>query len=156
MRHMTRRLPIVLAVAAVFVLVSGCGRVNLEDLTPEAIRTEIASRPTATPAPSPSPGGGPTPTPGGDETPVATARTGTGNLAAGASLYNAQCSGCHGSDGQPGRRAASLHGTELTFDDARWLLTGDGAPDGHPTYANITVPLSENNLEDIFFYLQSQ
>jgi len=146
MKHMQRRLPTVLAVVAIFMLVSACGRVNLEDLTPEAIRTELAGRPTATVAP--------TREPAGEGTAEVTAGAGTGNLAAGASLYNAHCSGCHGTGGQPGRRATSLNGTALTFADSQWLRTGDGAPEGHGTYT--AAQLSDNNLNDIFFYLQSQ
>jgi mono/diheme cytochrome c family protein len=146
MKLMQRMLPLVFAVAALVVLASGCGRVNLDDLTPEAIRTEMAGRPTATTAP--------TREPGTETTAVATARTGSGNLAAGSSLYNAHCSGCHGTGGQPGRRAASLDGTELTFEESAWLRTGEGAPENHPTYT--IAQLSDNNLDDIFFYLQSQ
>jgi mono/diheme cytochrome c family protein len=147
MKHLQRRLPMILAAAAIFLLASACGRVNLEDLTPEAIRTEIAGRPTATPVP--------TRAAAGEGTAAPTSRTGSGNLAAGSSLYNAHCSGCHGTGGQPGRRAATLNGTELTFDDSPWLRTGvGGEPANHPTYT--ISQLTNNNLEDIFFYLQSQ
>lgn len=146
MKHSQRRLPFVLAAVAVFMLVSACGRVNLEDLTPEAIRTEIASRPTATVAPTREPAGTGT---SGTDAPVI-----TGNLAAGSSLYNAHCSGCHGTGGQPGRRAPSMNGMEFTLEDQPWLRTGDGAPDGHPTYT--VAQLSDNNINDIFFYLANQ
>lgn len=146
MKHMQRRLPIVLAAVAMFMLVSACGRVNLEDLTPEAIRTEIASRPTATVAPTREPAGA--------GTAEVTVPAVTGNLAAGSSLYNAHCSGCHGTGGQPGRRAPSLDGQQFSLEDQPWLRTGDGAPDGHPTYT--PAQLSDNNLNDIFFYLASQ
>src|SRR5690606_20897680 len=147
MVYLKRRAPMLLITVAIVLVVSACGRVNLEDLTPEAIRTQIASQPSPTAAPTRAAQQGSTPDP--------TARVTSGNLAAGYDLYNAQCSGCHGSNGQPGRRAESLHGKGLTFADAPWLLSGEGGPEGHPTYANIQVPLSENNLEDIFFYLSN-
>ncbi|HUG16461.1 MAG TPA: cytochrome c [Thermomicrobiales bacterium] len=145
MMHTQRRLPIILAAAAVLLLVSACGRVNLEDLTPEAIRTEMAGRPSPTVAPTREPAG------------VGTAEATPGiegNLAAGSSLYNAHCSGCHGTGGQPGRRAASLNGTELTLETSPWMRTGEGAPENHPTYT--VAQLSDNNLIDIFYYLQNQ
>jgi mono/diheme cytochrome c family protein len=143
MKHFRRRLPLILAGAAMILLVSACGRVDLEDLTPAAVRTEIAGRPTPTPAPTVDPSQ-PTPTTG-----AGGVRTGEGNRAAGASLYNAQCSGCH-----EGRRAESLQGKSFVFEDiATWIRGGEGGPDGHPTYR--PNELTDNNFRDILFYLET-
>lgn len=142
------------ALAAVIgiVLLAGCGRVNLEDLTPEAVKTQqaqqAASRPTPTqPDPSASPDtNGTVASAGGGVVPG-------GDIAAGASIYNSQCSGCH-----EGARAASLKGK--TFDPAveiPKLRTGEGFSAPHPKYAPTDIrPLSDTDFQDIFAYLATQ
>jgi mono/diheme cytochrome c family protein len=151
-RHTTpsRWIPALAAMIGI-VLLAGCGRVNLEDLTPEAVKTqqaqEAANRPTPTqPDPNASPGANGSPSSGGGVVPG-------GDIAAGASLYNAQCSGCHESG-----RAASLKGK--TFDPAveiPKLRTGEGFGVPHPKYSPTDItPLSDTDFEDIFAYLASQ
>jgi mono/diheme cytochrome c family protein len=131
------------------VLLAGCGRVDLEDLTPEAVKTQqaidLANQPTATVEPTVDPNA--TEVPAGDN-PLA-----GGDIAGGDSLYNAQCSGCH-----EGGRAASIKGK--TFDPAVYipmLRTGEGFGVPHPKYELTAItPLSDDDFIDIFAYLAAQ
>jgi mono/diheme cytochrome c family protein len=142
MKQFRRRMPVMLFAASMLLLLGACGRVNLEELTPAAVRTEIAMRPTATPVPTPDPSA-PTPGPGGP-------RTGEGNRAAGSSLYNAQCSGCH-----EGRRAESLRGKSFVFEEVQpWMRGEQPGPENHPTYR--IDQLTDNNIRDILFYLETE
>lgn len=147
---------VVLAIAAMtaIVLLSGCGRVDLEDLTPEAVRTQEAldaqSEPTSAPTAVVTPDSNQTTTTGdgggGGGAPE-------GDIAAGASIYNATCSGCH-----EGGRAASILGK--VFDPAAEipkLRTGEGFGAPHPKYAPTDIrPLNDNDFQDIFAYLATQ
>ena len=137
-----------LAGVALIFVASGCGRVDLEDLTPEAFRTPQAQTgPTATIDPNAT-------APVGE---TATAADGggapQGDTAAGASIYNAECSGCH-----EGGRAASLKGK--VFDPAveiPKLRSGEGFGVPHPVYRPTDIrPLNDNDLQDIFAYLAVQ
>lgn len=142
MKRYWHRLPLILAGITILLLIASCGRVNLEDLTPAAVRTEEALRPTATPSPTADPSA-PTPDPG-------QAPRGEAARAAGSSLYNAQCSGCH-----EGRRAATLRGKSFVFEDEEpWLRGAEPGPENHPTYRIDQV--SDNNFRDIFYYLQTE
>ncbi|HYI15039.1 MAG TPA: cytochrome c [Thermomicrobiales bacterium] len=131
------------------VLLAGCGRVDLEDLTPEAVKTQqaidAANQPTATVEPTADPNA--SPVAAGDD-PLA-----EGDVAGGDSLYNAQCSGCHEGD-----RAASLKG--MVFDPAvviPMLRTGEGFGVPHPKYELTAItPLSDEDFIDIFAYLAAQ
>jgi mono/diheme cytochrome c family protein len=131
------------------VLLAGCGRVDLEDLTPEAFKTQqaidLANQPTATIAP--------TVDPNVTEVPAADDPLAGGDIAGGASLYNAQCSGCH-----EGGRAASIQGK--VFDPAVYipmLRTGEGFGVPHPKYELTAItPLSDEDFIDIFAYLAAQ
>lgn len=128
------------------VLLAGCGRVDLEDLTPEAVKTQqaidAANQPTATVEPTADPNQ--TEVPDGDN-PLA-----GGDVAGGASIYNATCSGCH-----EGGRAASLLGK--VFDPAvelPKLRTGEGFAAPHPKYTATDIrPLSDEDFIDVFAYL---
>jgi mono/diheme cytochrome c family protein len=144
---------LILAGIAAMVLLAGCGRVDLEDLTPEAVKTQqaidAANQPTPTDEPDPNATADPNQTevPAGDD-PLA-----GGDVAGGASLYNAQCSGCH-----EGGRAASLKGQVL--DPAVYipmLRTGEGFGVAHPKYETTAItPLSDEDFVDIFAYLAAQ
>jgi mono/diheme cytochrome c family protein len=131
------------------VLLAGCGRVDLEDLTPEAVKTQqaidAANQPTATVEPTADPNA--SPVPAGDD-PLA-----GGDVAGGASIYNSQCSGCHDSD-----RAPTIKGQ--VFDPAveiPKLRTGEGFDAPHPTYPLTAIrPLSDEDFIDIFAYLATQ
>lgn len=148
---MQRRWRAIFAAVLIAVVAVGCGRVNLEDLTPEAVRTEQASQPTATPRPS----GGGTPSSGtpGTDNPNATAPSGgtTGDRAAGTLLYNTWCTGCH----ESGRLDAPVI-LGNTYDLAEWLpvLRKPGDTAKHPVNYSLTE-LSDAQFEDIFAYIAS-
>ncbi|MDQ3549721.1 MAG: cytochrome c [Chloroflexota bacterium] len=148
----------ILAIAGLIavVLLAGCGRVDLEDLTPEAFKTQEAldlqNQPTSVPTtpadPNASPDSNQTTTSGGGG-----GGAPEGDTAAGASIYNATCSGCH-----EGGRAASILGT--VFDPAveiPKLRTGEGFGVPHPKYTPTDIrPLNDNDFNDVFAYLASQ
>jgi mono/diheme cytochrome c family protein len=146
------RWPLVLTWMAAMILLAGCGRVDLEDLTPEAVKTQqaidAANQPTPTDAPDPNATADPnqTSTTGGGGAP-------TGDIAAGSNLYNTSCSGCH-----EGGRAASLKGN--VYDPAVYipmLRSGEGFTAPHPKYELTAIrPLSDEDLTDIFAYLAVQ
>lgn len=142
----------ILIFTATFVLVvaAGCGRVDLEDLTPEAVRTQEAAEATAR-AESRATGGDDSGTPGAGDSGGGVVLT--GDVAAGSALYNAGCAGCH----EQGR-APSLRGQ--TFDPATLipqLRSGEGLPQNHPVYRPTDIrPLSDNDFQDIFAYLASE
>lgn len=141
-----------LAGVAAIVLLAGCGRVNLEDLTPEAVRTQqaidAAAQPTAanTAEPGSTAEASGTEGAGGPAAPQ-------GDVAAGYSIYNSQCSGCH-----EGTRASSLRGR--VFDPAveiPKLRTGEGFGVPHPKYSTTDIrPLNENDFNDVFAFLASE
>ncbi len=148
----SRSLLALTAILAV-VLFAGCGRDDLEDLTPEAFKTQqaldLANRPTPTPTTESSgtAAAGETPgTSGGGDMPQ-------GDVAAGSSIYNATCSGCH-----EGGRAASILGK--VFDPAveiPKLRTGEGFGAPHPKYAPTDIrPLNDDDFNDVFAYLARQ
>lgn len=133
---------LIFSAALTMVVAAGCGRVNLEDLTPAAVRTEtaatataIANAPTETPIDAPS------------EVIDAFANA---DLAGGASLYNTWCSGCH-----DGGRAQPIKGN--AFDPSEWipkLRANSGAADAHkPTYTE--MELNDKQMTDILAYLAS-
>jgi mono/diheme cytochrome c family protein len=142
---------VVPAAMIAIVLLSGCGRVNLVDLTPEAFKTQqaidAANQPTAEP------------TTEGDGSPAAgTEASGDnplagGDIAGGDAIYNSQCSGCH-----EGGRAASLKGN--VFDPAveiPKLRSGEGFGADHPKYTLTAIrPLNDADFIDIFAYLAAQ
>lgn len=134
----------------VLVIAAGCGRVDLEDLTPEAVRTQEAAEATEQAA-NPPTGGGDSGTPGTDGS-SGGAVTG-GDVAAGRSIYNTECAGCH----QQGR-AASLLGKSL--DPATiipQLRSGEGFSAPHPVYRPTDIrPLSDTDFQNIFAFLASE
>jgi mono/diheme cytochrome c family protein len=143
---------VVPAAMIAIVLLSGCGRVNLEDLTPEAVKTQqaidAANQPTAAPT---EPGG--SPEAGGTETSGGGNPLAGGDIAGGDAIYNSQCSGCHES-----ARAQSLKGK--VFDPAveiPKLRTGEGFGADHPKYTLTAIrPLNDADFTDIFAYLAAQ
>ena len=133
----------------VLVVAAGCGRVDLEDLTPEAVRTQEAADATEQAANPPAGGsdGGTPATDGSGGGAVA------GDVAAGRSIYNTECAGCH----EQGR-AASLIGQSL--DPATiipQLRSGEGFTAPHPVYRPTDIrPLSDNDFQNIFAFLASE
>jgi mono/diheme cytochrome c family protein len=134
----------VAAVAAVLVF-AACGRVNLEDLTPEAVRTQEAMNPTA----APGGGGSGSDT---DGTPGSGSGPTEGDLVAGKTQYNTWCTACH-----DGGRAAPIKGK--TFDLATVLPTmreGQGGATQHPITYSPATELTDNQFGDILAYLASE
>lgn len=130
-----------LAIIAVLAL-AGCGRVDLEDLTPEAVRTQQALNP---PTPTRSGSSG---TPAAGETPGAGGGASDADLAAGMAQYNTWCSGCH-----DGGRAKPIKGQTFEFSAIEDMLrNGTG---GHPKYSP-TTELTDNQFNDILAYIASQ
>lgn len=124
------------------VAVAGCGRVNLEDLTPAAARTEIAATATAI-------ANAPTETPIQAPSAVVEAFA-NADIAGGGVLYNPWCSGCH-----DGGRAQPIKGQ--VFDPAEWipkLRANSGAAEPHaPTYSEFE--LNDKQLTDILAFIAS-
>ena len=140
---MQRRWAAMFAAVIIAIVIVGCGRVNLEDLTPEAVRTEIASRPTQARS-----------TPVGGATPGATqgAGAGQGDREAGTALYNTWCTGCH----ETGRLDAPVIKGN-TYVAAEWVpvLRTPGDKAKHPS--NYTpVELNDNAYKNIFAYIAAQ
>jgi len=131
---------------AAIIVLSGCGRVDLEDLTPEAVKTQQAIDAANQPTPTNTPDPAITPTAGGIPIPE-------GDAVAGGNIYNSQCSGCH-----EGGRAASIQGK--VFDPAveiPKLRTGEGFGAPHPKYELTAIrPLSDEDLTDIFVFLATR
>jgi cytochrome c5 len=125
----------------VVIVVSACGRVNLEDLTPEAVRTQMALTPSTTSG-------------GGNGTPGATSESGAdaSALAAGDQLYNTWCTGCH----DTGRLGAPVIKGN-TYDPAEWIpiLRAPGDPSKHPS-SYTEVEVSDAAYQNIFLFLAHQ
>lgn len=122
------------------VAVAGCGRVNLEDLTPAAVRTEIAATASAIAA---------APTEAPIEAPSAVVEAfENADAAGGGVLYNPWCSGCH-----DGGRAQPIKGK--VFAPAEWIprFRGTaGVADPHkPTYTEFE--LNDQQLTDILAFI---
>lgn len=137
---MQRRWAAIFAGLISAIVIVGCGRVDLEDLTPEAVRTQQASIPT--PTPRPTPGGG---TPGATQP----AGGGEGDRAAGRLQYNTWCTGCH----ESGRLDAPII-LGNAYDVAEWIpaLRTPGDKAKHPTSYTV-MELDDNGYEDIFAYI---
>lgn len=138
---------------AALVLLAGCGRVDLEDLTPEAVKTQQAIDAANQPTPADTPDPNATADPNQTSTSGGGGGAPSGDIAAGASIYNSSCSGCH-----EGGRAASIKGK--VFDPAiviPMLRTGEGFTAPHPKYELTAIrPLSDEDLTNIFAYLAAQ
>jgi mono/diheme cytochrome c family protein len=119
--------------SALMLILSACGRVNLEDLTPEAVKTQQAEALiTATAAAE------------------AAAEAGgsglDGNPARGDVLYGTWCINCH-----DGGRAEPIRGNIYPFDEWEEFFRTGGDID-HPSYNPVT-DLSDQNLLDILTYI---
>ncbi len=142
MQSSRQRWMLVFSAVLATVAVAGCGRVNLEDLTPAAARTEIAATATAL-------ANAPTETPIQAPSAVVEAFA-NADTAGGGVLYNPWCSGCH-----DGGRAQPIKGQ--VFDPAEWipkLRANSGAADPHtPTYSEFE--LNDQQLTDILAFIAS-
>ncbi len=140
MQSTPRRWMLIFFAVLAMVAVSGCGRVDLEDLTPEAERTAIsqtataiANAPTETPIQAPS---------------AVVEAFANADVAGGGVLYNPWCSGCH-----DGGRAQPIKGA--IFDPGEWipkLRSNSGAAEPHtPTYTEFE--LNDQQLTDILAFI---
>lgn len=117
---------------ALLLVLSACGRVNLEDLTPEAVKTEQAIAiitQTAVAEELAEAGGG-----------------FDGNAQRGSVLYGTWCIGCH-----DGGRATPIRGNAFPFDEWEEFFR-TGGEDNHPAYDPI-IDLTDDNLIDILTYI---
>lgn len=120
------------AVVAALLVFTACGRVNLEDLTPEAVKTQQAEAfITATAEASQQEALG-------DEF--------TGNPQRGKVQYDVWCTGCH-----DGGRAAPIVGQAYPFSEYEEFFRTGGTIE-HPNYNPVT-DLSDQNLIDILTYV---
>ncbi|CAN5315932.1 MAG: cytochrome c [Chloroflexia bacterium] len=120
------------AITAALLLLTACGRVNLEDLTPEAVKTQQAEAViTATAAAAEQ-------EELGDEF--------TGNPQRGRVQYDVWCTGCH-----DGGRAEPIVGEAFPFSEYEEFFRTGGDID-HPNYNPVTG-LSDQNLIDILTYI---
>ena len=144
----TRQRGWVAAFSLVFAVVvaAGCGRVDLEDLTPEAFKTQQAAQEATRIA------GGPV------ATPVLTGTQGTGgiggfegaDLVAGQVQYNTWCAACHDS-----ARAPALKGRVFAFEDIEnTMRTGQGFAQQHPSYT--VFELTNQQLVNILAYVAGE
>ena len=142
MQASPRRWMLVFFAVLTTVTVAGCGRVDLEDLTPEAERTAISQTATAV-------ANAPTETPIQASSEVIEAFA-NADTAGGGVLYNPWCSGCH-----DGGRAQPIKGK--VFDPGEWipkLRSNSGAAGPHtPTYTEFE--LNDQQLTDILAFVAS-
>jgi len=133
-----------LVVAAAVLVLAACGRVDLEDLTPEAIRTQEAMQPTA--QPGGSGGGDDSGTPGSDEGAT------EGDLVAGRTQYATWCAGCHDN----GRlNAPVIKGMTFDLEAVLGSMRAGGA-DPHPVTYSPSTELTDNQFTDIIAFIASE
>ena len=136
---MDRRWLSLIVAGVVLLVIAGCGRVNLENLTPEAFKTAQAGLPTAT-------------TRAGAGTPNAAGTPASGvpgNAANGSVLYGTWCTGCH----DTGRLNAPVIKGK-TYDLPTQLPMLRGAASNtitHPSYS--VTELNDKQLQDVLAYL---
>lgn len=117
---------------AVFALVlASCGRVDLEDLTPEAAKTEQAIAAITQTAEA--------------EEAEEVAGELTGNVGRGDVLYGTWCINCH-----DGGQAEPIRGN--VYQPSEWLPFFRAGGD-HPTTYDPIIQLSDENLVDILTYV---
>jgi len=128
----TRYMQVALLGGVLLLVLAGCGRVNLEDLTPEAVKTQQAEAAITQTAAA-----------------EAAAEAGTefdGNPARGDVLYGTWCINCH-----DGGRADPIRGNAYPFSEWEDFFRTGGDID-HPSYDPF-VDLSDQNLIDILTYI---
>jgi mono/diheme cytochrome c family protein len=145
----TRRLAAVVVAISAMLALAACGRVDLETLTPEAVRTQEAAELMTAEA---NPG-----TDNGDGTPGSDGGSGgptEGDLVAGRTQYNTWCSNCH----DTGRlEAPPIKGTSYDAAEVIPQMRADGgAASPHPVTYSPATELTDNQLQDIFAYLASE
>lgn len=129
---MQRRWFMVLTLAGMLVVVAACGRVDLEDLTPEAVKTEQA------------------------EAAIAATQTSEaqpdipGDPDRGLTIFQSFCFGCHIEQNVP---SPELLGNVYLLDDYMAMFREGTGPNGesHITYASFE--LSDENLQDVLAFI---
>lgn len=124
----------------------GCGRVDLNDLTPEAVRTQEAAAEQTRAA-----GGSvPTPTLSGTQGTGGSGGFEGADLAAGRAQYGTWCQGCHDSG-----RAPSLMGKVYDFAAIEQpMRTGTGFAQPHPKYT--VFELTNQQIVNILAFVSGQ
>ena len=128
----TRFMQVALLGGVLLLVLAGCGRVNLEDLTPEAVKTQQAEAAITQTAQA-----------------EAAAEAGSefdGNPSRGDVLYGTWCINCH-----DGGRAEPIRGNAYPFSEWEEFFRTGGDID-HPAYDPFT-DLSDQNLIDILTYI---
>jgi mono/diheme cytochrome c family protein len=128
----TRFMQVALLGGVLLLVLAGCGRVNLEDLTPEAVKTQQAEAAITQTAQA-----------------EAAAEAGSdldGNPARGDVLYGTWCINCH-----DGGLAEPIRGNTYPFSEWEEFFRTGGDID-HPAYDPF-VDLSDQNLIDILTYI---
>ncbi|MFW6074250.1 MAG: c-type cytochrome [Chloroflexota bacterium] len=134
---MDRRWIVILAMTSmVAIIIAGCGRVDLEDLTPEAVRTEQAEARITQTAVSEA----------GEEL--------EGDPQRGATTFGTWCVGCHAEGG--GGQGPDLIGETYFWEDVEpaFRTEGEPLPSGNPhpsTYQ--TFDLTDDAFRNIFAYV---
>lgn len=128
----SRHMQVALLVSVLLLVLAGCGRVNLEDLTPEAVKTQEAEAAIT-------------------QTAEVTAREEAGNALGGDPdrgdvLYGTWCINCH-----DGGQAEPIRGNVYPFEEWEEFFRTGGDID-HPSYDPF-VDLSDQNLIDILTYV---
>ena len=127
-----RHMQVALLASLLLLVLSGCGRVNLEDLTPEAVKTEQAAEAVTQTAQAQIQ------EEAGDEF--------SGDPSRGDVLYGTWCINCH--DGGP---AEPIRGEAYPFSEwEEFFRTGGDIQ--HPSYDPF-LDLSDQNLIDILTYI---
>jgi mono/diheme cytochrome c family protein len=132
---MQRQWGIVLAAVGLLVIIAACGRVNLEDLTPEAVKTEQAQTVVTQAA-------------------ISTAQSSSGldgDPARGQTNFTVWCFGCHPPGGND--RGPNILGNAYPITEYGEMFRTGVAPSGgaHPMYE--TFRLSDQSIVDILTYV---
>lgn len=133
-RKLMRRrwIQVLVLASALMLILSACGRVNLEDLTPEAVKTQQAETQMTQTAAA--------------EIAAEAGSEFDGNPARGDVLYGTWCINCH-----DGGRAEPIRGNAYPFSEWEEFFRTGGDID-HPSYNPLT-DLSDQNLVDILTYI---
>jgi len=127
-----RRAQWICVLSVLLLLLSACGRVDLEDLTPEAVKTEQAIAAVTATAVA--------------EQQAEAGADFTGNADRGKVRYDVWCTGCH-----DGGMAEPILGNAYPLEE--WLpFFREGNGTDHPTYNPVT-DLTDENLNDIVTYI---
>ncbi len=129
---MQRRWVQFIAITAALLLLAACGRVDLEDLTPEAVKTQQAEAVITATAEA--------------EAQEALGGEFTGDPRRGEVQYDVWCTGCH-----DGTLAQPIRGNAYPFSEYEDLFRTGGDID-HPSYNPVT-DLNDQNLIDILTYI---